>query len=81
MRLSLTTLAQKATKSYSPSNRTDWVLSWPGQIVIAGSQIHWTLGAEKAINKEGARGLKKYHQKLQDELNQTVEVYRYINIA
>ncbi|KAJ9587065.1 hypothetical protein L9F63_028363, partial [Diploptera punctata] len=30
--------------------RTDWVLQWPGQIVIVGSQTAWTSGVEEGIH-------------------------------
>ncbi|XP_050357868.1 dynein axonemal heavy chain 1-like [Nymphalis io] len=29
--------------------RAEWVLRWPGQVVIAGSQTAWTAGVEQAI--------------------------------
>ncbi|XP_041969812.1 dynein axonemal heavy chain 1-like [Aricia agestis] len=29
--------------------RGEWVLRWPGQVVLAGSQVAWTAGAEDAI--------------------------------
>ena len=29
--------------------RTEWVLSWPGQIVIAGCQTFWTKMVEDAL--------------------------------
>ncbi|XP_028166172.1 dynein heavy chain 1, axonemal-like [Ostrinia furnacalis] len=29
--------------------RAEWVLRWPGQVVIAGSQTAWTAGVEAAI--------------------------------
>lgn len=38
---SLQDLAQK--------ERQEWVLLWPGQIVIAGSQTFWTSGVEHGI--------------------------------
>lgn len=31
------------------SDRKDWVLRWPGQIVIAGCQTFWTAGVENGI--------------------------------
>lgn len=30
-------------------SRNDWVLCWPGQVVIAGSQTYWTASVEKGI--------------------------------
>lgn len=31
-------------------DRKEWVLCWPGQIVIAGSQTYWTAGVEQGIS-------------------------------
>ncbi|XP_045539469.1 dynein axonemal heavy chain 1 [Papilio machaon] len=31
--------------------RNQWVLRWPGQVVIAGSQLAWTAGVEEAITE------------------------------
>ncbi|XP_073954501.1 dynein axonemal heavy chain 1-like isoform X1 [Choristoneura fumiferana] len=31
--------------------RSEWVLRWPGQVVIAGSQTAWTAGVEHAISE------------------------------
>lgn len=31
--------------------RAEWVLRWPGQVVIAGSQTAWTAGVENAIEE------------------------------
>ncbi|KAJ8728552.1 hypothetical protein PYW07_006248 [Mythimna separata] len=31
--------------------RAEWVLRWPGQVVIAGSQTAWTAGVENAIDE------------------------------
>ena len=42
MKLSLREVMCKAVAAYPTTKRTDWVLQWPGQIVLAASQIHWT---------------------------------------
>lgn len=31
--------------------REQWVLRWPGQVVIAGSQTAWTAGVEHGIEE------------------------------
>ena len=31
--------------------RTEWVLKWPGQIVIAGCQTMWTTEVSEALDK------------------------------
>lgn len=36
-------------KNINNIERKDWVLQWPGQVVIAGSQTHWTGSVEKGI--------------------------------
>lgn len=33
----------------SQTPRTEWVLKWPGQIVIAGCQTHWTREVSEAL--------------------------------
>lgn len=42
MKMSLKEEMGKAVKAYSLTKRGEWVLQWPGQIVLAASQIHWT---------------------------------------
>ena len=32
--------------------RTEWVLQWPGQVVIAGCQTFWTTRVEEAIQED-----------------------------
>lgn len=31
--------------------RTEWVLSWPGQVVIAGCQVFWTTEVSEALEQ------------------------------
>lgn len=42
MKLSLKEVMKKAVKEYPAIPRKDWVVKWPGQVVLAASQIHWT---------------------------------------
>lgn len=42
-----------AYHAYLQTPRVKWVLEWPAQIVIVGSQILWTQGCEEALNTKG----------------------------
>jgi dynein heavy chain, axonemal len=53
--------------------RADWVLEWPGQVVIAGCQTNWTSAVSKAIEKNQ---LKEYHKKQLEELDDLRELVR-----
>ena len=46
---SLKTLAIKSSGTYLETPRTDWSKMYPGQIVLAISQIFWTTEVEEAI--------------------------------
>ncbi|XP_048509500.1 dynein axonemal heavy chain 3 isoform X1 [Athalia rosae] len=42
MKVSLRDVAQDSIAAYFNTAREDWIVSWPGQIVICSSQVHWT---------------------------------------
>lgn len=42
-------ICMEAVSAYVNSAREVWVLSWPGQVVICGSSIHWTAEVSEAI--------------------------------
>ena len=46
---SLKTLAIKSSATYVDTPRTEWSKMYPGQIVLASSQIYWTTEVENAI--------------------------------
>lgn len=43
------TIFGESIKAIYKHDRKDWVLSWPGQIVIAGSQTFWTAEVERGL--------------------------------
>lgn len=40
--------------------RHQWVLSRTGMCVLTMNMTYWTINAEKALNEEGAEGVRKY---------------------
>ncbi|KAL3852322.1 hypothetical protein ACJMK2_015979 [Sinanodonta woodiana] len=42
MKVSLKEVTMKAIKAYTQTERHNWVTQWPGQVVLAASQVHWT---------------------------------------
>uniref|UniRef100_A0A8C4HI64 Dynein, axonemal, heavy chain 1 n=1 Tax=Dicentrarchus labrax TaxID=13489 RepID=A0A8C4HI64_DICLA len=54
--------------------RTEWVLSWPGQVVIAGCQVFWTTEVSEAL-EQGDLANRLYPQ-LQTQLGDLVQLVR-----
>ncbi|KAF3855902.1 hypothetical protein F7725_016625 [Dissostichus mawsoni] len=54
--------------------RTEWVLSWPGQVVIAGCQVFWTTEVSEAL-EQGDLTERLYPQ-LQTQLGDLVQLVR-----
>lgn len=42
MRRTLHKVAGEALNSYAASERSQWILEWPGQLVLNCSQVYWT---------------------------------------
>uniref|UniRef100_A0A8B9L8A4 Dynein, axonemal, heavy chain 1 n=1 Tax=Astyanax mexicanus TaxID=7994 RepID=A0A8B9L8A4_ASTMX len=51
MKLSLRDCIDRSLRVYPEEPRTKWVLSWPGQVVIAGCQTFWTTEVSEALEK------------------------------
>lgn len=58
---------------YAIEARDVWVKEWPGQVVLAVSQIYWTVGIHECIS-EGEQGLRAYHATLVEQLGAIVEL-------
>jgi hypothetical protein len=51
-------------QAYANEVREDWVKAWPGQVVLAISQVYWTAKVHTAINA-GSYGLQTLWNDLQ----------------
>ncbi|CAG2062209.1 unnamed protein product, partial [Timema podura] len=52
MRNTLRSTLGRSLEDLKTKERKDWVLKWPGQLVIAGSQTEWTSHVEQGILEE-----------------------------
>lgn len=69
----LTTITGNSIKGYEDSPRTQWVLEWPGQVVICVDNIFWTKEVTESIEK-GV--LADYYKNLCSQLLSLVELVR-----
>ncbi|RKP19583.1 hypothetical protein ROZALSC1DRAFT_28837, partial [Rozella allomycis CSF55] len=67
---------EKALQAYKTTPREQWVLDWPGQVVLAVGQIFWTANVERAISGGGKKGLEELHARLTSELNDVIKLVR-----
>ncbi|KAI9224346.1 dynein heavy chain and region D6 of dynein motor-domain-containing protein [Blastocladiella britannica] len=49
MKSSLRDVLRRAIAAYPSTKREEWVTQWPGQLVLAGSQVYFTAAVTKAI--------------------------------
>ncbi|XP_032892704.1 dynein heavy chain 1, axonemal [Amblyraja radiata] len=49
MKASVKDNIRRSLKTYPETLRTEWVLIWPGQVVIAGCQTFWTMEVAEAL--------------------------------
>ena len=76
MRAALHKIAGDAIDAYPQTERSKWILEWPGQLVLNCSQVHWTLEVNEAIRQGGAKGLQVYADKCTEQLNKIVDLVR-----
>jgi len=65
MRVAIRAAMERGVQTYPNMERTDWVLDNPAQIVINGSQVHWTAEVEEAFT---ANAVLQYAKKLSDQI-------------
>ncbi|KAM4613811.1 dynein axonemal heavy chain 1 [Polymixia lowei] len=74
MKASLRNNIDRSLKVYPEQPRTEWVLSWPGQVVIAGCQVFWTTEVSESL-EQGDLSNRLYPQ-LQTQLGDLVQLVR-----
>ena len=72
---SVQNIIKLAYEAFTKTPREKWVLNWPGQVVIAVSQIFWTLELEVAITK-GKAAMQSFLEKSNQELNEIIKLVR-----
>ncbi|BBM97612.1 dynein axonemal heavy chain [Marchantia polymorpha subsp. ruderalis] len=73
MRTSLQDVCRRAFEAYAISDRIQWIIDWPGQIVLCVSQMYWTQEVTESIRK-GTLGV--YEQKCTTQLQAVVSKVR-----
>lgn len=73
MLTSIRYVIKDATLDYLKTPRKQWVIEWPGQVVICSSQIYWTSETEEAIQ---ANTLPNYLETCNNQINETVALVR-----
>ncbi|XP_046395032.1 dynein axonemal heavy chain 1-like [Ischnura elegans] len=66
MKTTIQGIMKEALIDIRNKKRNDWVLSWPGQVVIAGSQTFWTARVEAGLIQ---KKLVKYYKTLLRQLD------------
>eukprot|EP00960_Hanusia_phi_P026860 746504-Hanusia_phi.AAC.16 len=65
MRMSVNTHMAKSIKSYLETDRKQWVLEWPGQVILGVDQAYWSKETGEAIENNDLSG---YHKKCHEQL-------------
>ncbi|GFR45764.1 hypothetical protein Agub_g7181 [Astrephomene gubernaculifera] len=76
IRRTLHKIAGDALEAYARTERSRWILEWPGQIVLNCSQVYWTREVTEAIRTGGSKGLAAYSERCTMELNKIVNLVR-----
>ena len=71
-------ICQDSVTAYANEKRTNWVLNWPGQIILAVSQIYWTQGVEDALGQgmRAANAVIEFEKVLQSQIEDIVVLVR-----
>ena len=73
MLFSIRMIIKEALVAYETRDRKQWVLEWPGQIVICASQVYWTKEVEESINQNT---LQDFLLRSNEQIKETVSLVR-----
>ncbi|KAM9311612.1 dynein axonemal heavy chain 3-like [Gastrophryne carolinensis] len=74
MKLSIHEVMNQSIKAYKESERSKWVLQWPGQVVLAANMVHWTMEVSKALDQK--RGLQSLVRQCTAQIEEIVDLVR-----
>ncbi|CAG7837267.1 unnamed protein product [Allacma fusca] len=75
MIMSVRDVIANSRDAYAHSPRSEWVIKWPGMVVLCVSQIFWTMEVHEAIGGASG-GLSQYLERLNTQLNDIVALVR-----
>merc|ERR1719158_1806395 len=70
---SVRSIGEDAVTAYAQNPRTEWACSWPGQIVLQGDMIYWSVEVGEALSNNT---LPEYYDTLKQQLMDIVAMVR-----
>ncbi|KAK4876149.1 hypothetical protein RN001_012571 [Aquatica leii] len=67
--------------AYPETERPEWVTQWPGQVVLAVSQIYWTLNVHAVLNASKKSVFQAFSDRLKLDLTDIVTLVRSTTIT
>ena len=76
MKTSVKHQISESLKDAAVSPRSEWVLRWPGQVILVCSQVAWTAGVTKSLEEGGLQGLSEFSKDLQKQVLGLTDIVR-----
>ncbi|XP_063227776.1 dynein axonemal heavy chain 12 isoform X3 [Bacillus rossius redtenbacheri] len=77
MKLSVRQEIELSHEDYPAVPRTQWMMRWPGQVVLCVSMMYWTADVHGNLSgREAVAQLGRYHSRLMHQLSETVSLVR-----
>ena len=76
MRLTVKHQVKESMVAYAGADRNQWVMDWPGAVVLCISGLYWTSEVEDALTTSGFEGIVQYKETLHSQLRDIVALVR-----